>query len=154
MYKYYSGMDFDDSYVSFLTAVRLKEAGFPQNIFCPKYYNSSQLQQWTIVKNHACSIWTTDDMICQCPTLAVAAKWIKQCKEIRIVPKREFDWNEIDEKYENPKYVVDFYRTNDMILGRYMKPVPEGRQCNPKPYCYETYEEALEAGINYILDKY
>lgn len=118
----------EESYVSFDTARMLKEAGFDVPT-STHYSNSGEVWQSSAPEDY------NDDKSCKAcsrPTQALAARWLREVH--RIV---------VDVAYIPPHVGRDVWQyfvggmDNMVLLGDY----------EPSDRKYETYEEAMEAGL-------
>lgn len=126
----------EESYVSFDTAKLLKEVGF--DVPCKNYYELEDGEE--VIKD---SISPYDyngfgDMICSHPTLALAARWLREVHDTFVKMERvgNFDGKEFR-----------FYWSYSLISvsTACLKSISGGR--------YDSYEEALEAGIVQVLER-
>ena len=116
----------EDEYVSFETAKLLKEAGF--DVPCFNQYT----ERGTIWHCDCPENFNKSQCVTSCPTQALAARWLREVH--RIV---------VDVAYIPPHVGRDVWQyfvggMDDMVwLGDY----------EPSDRKYETYEEAIEAGL-------
>ena len=123
----------EEQFVSFDTARMLKEAGF--HIPCIKVYNkhSKNLDAWSypVDSNQHTRYYSA-------PTQALAARWLREVH--RIV---------VDVAYIPPHVGRDVWQ--DFVGG--MDDMVWPGDYEPSDRKYETYEEALEAGISFAFKK-
>lgn len=121
-------------FVSFEIATKLKEKGYPQS---PDYFNYSSYYDWDgLRKIHSlcnASVWfdsnISRDNIYFAPTISQVLKWLREEKKLHLIIPASFDegyWWE----------VRDFNRE----ISEYSNAE------------YRTYEYAVLAGIEYVLD--
>lgn len=117
----------EESYVSFETAKMLKEAGFDE-VCSWAYYRA---YNW-------CLIHERNSKLClgyySRPTQALAARWLRESRHYVICA-----WLAIKEK----KWFYAYGDTDDMFLT-YDYAISDA--------IYETYEEAMEAGLKNCLE--
>lgn len=124
----------NEDFVTFETAKKLKEKGFPQR---PDYFNYSSYYDWdSLRKIHSlsnASVWFDPNIdrenIYFAPTISQVLKWLREEKKLHIIIPASFDrdyWWE----------VRDFNRK----LSEYS--ISE----------FVTYKEAAIDGIKYVLD--
>ena len=105
----------EESYVSFETARLLKEAGF--DVPCDNYYDKD-------------GFFRGDFKAYMCPTQALAARWLREVKNIhiQIYCTSESEWG----------YMAD-------IIGDCDEPIYEDSK-------FPTYERAMEVGLEEVLE--
>lgn len=120
----------EESYVSFDTAKLLKEAGF--DVPCFNQYT----ERGTIWHCDCPENFNKSQCVTSCPTQALAARWLREVHHINVYAC--FDYEEFDEK----KWF--FTREHTMVTD------------DSAVYCdvinYDSYEEALEAGLKHGLE--
>lgn len=126
----------EESYVSFDTARMLKEAGF--DVPCRSYY---ELEDGEAVRKDCIRPYDHNgfgDTICSRPTLALAARWLREVHDTFVKMERVgcFDGKEFR-----------FYWSYSLIRvsTACLKSISGGR--------YDSYEEALEVGIAKCLEQ-
>lgn len=126
----------EESYVSFDTARMLKEVGF--DVPCNSYY---ELEDGEAVRKDCIRPYDNNgfgDTICSRPTLALAARWLREVHDTFVKMERvgNFDGKEFR-----------FYWSYSLISvsTAWLKSISGGR--------YDSYEEALEAGIVQVLER-
>ena len=113
----------EEQFVSFDTARMLKEAGF--DVPCEKWYGESGFFMSGNYKE------------CKCPTQALAERWLREVH--RIVVDATF----IPPSTDGNAWRYFIGEMDDMVWnGDYV----------PSDEFYETYEEALEAGLKHGLE--
>lgn len=124
----------DENFVTFETAKKLKEKGFPQR---PDYFNYSSYYAWDgLRKIHSlsnASVWFDPnidrDNIYFAPTISQVLKWLREEKKLHIIIPASFDrdywWEVRDFNRKLSEYSIS-------ELG--------------------TYEETAIDGIKYVLD--
>lgn len=126
----------EESYVSFDTAKLLKEVGF--DVPCNSYY---ELEDGEAVRKDCIRPYDNNgfgDTICSRPTQALAARWLREVHDTFVKMERvgNFDGKEFR-----------FYWSYSLISvsTACLKSISGGR--------YDSYEEALEAGIVQVLER-
>ncbi len=123
-------------FVSFETAKKLKEKGYPQRYFgeysmagaC--YFNDGRFYEDGCIAN-------VEDC-CTAPTISQVLKWLREEKKIYVIV-------EPFPSYSNINNVTWIYK---------LKYNSDGDSLNFKEslFSFETYEEAALAGISYVLE--
>ena len=118
----------EEQFVSFETAKLLKEAGF--DVPCYMQYSERGVQ-W----DASCpENFNADDWGCSCPTQALAARWLREVHHFAVCV-----WFSKDhEKW--------FYVYGDM------QNITFDTDYDISEYEYETYEAALESGLQVALE--
>ena len=120
----------EESYVSFDTARMLKEAGF--DVPCTSQYTEG-MGVWNVEYPYN---FNEDDFGYSRPTQALAARWLREVHHINVYAC--FDYEKFDER----KWF--FTREHTMVND------------DSAVYCsitnYNSYEEALEAGLKHGLE--
>ena len=118
----------EEQFVSFDTAKLLKEAGF--DVPCYMQYSERGVQ-W----DASCpENFNADDWGCSCPTQALAARWLREVHHFAVCV-----WFSKDhEKW--------FYVYGDM------QNITFDTDYDISEYEYETYEAALESGLQVALE--
>ena len=131
----------NEYFIPYELAVKLKEKGFPQR---PDYCNYSSYYEWDgLRKIHSlsnASVWfdpnISRDNIYFAPTISQVLKWLREEKKIFVA--------------------IDYYPAgyNAMIYtGLSQKDgFCDNEQYIDKCDCYNTYELAALAGIEYVID--
>ena len=120
-----------EDFVTYELAVKLKEKGFRRP--CILYYNSDKVRTWFnepyIAKNFIPTTLGNDDVLA--PTISQVLKWLREEKKIHIV--------------------IDF----DSTMNWYYQIALYGLTTYEKEskHKYNSYEQAVLAGIEYVLDK-
>lgn len=127
----------EESYVSFDTARMLKEAGFEANL--KTRYVEEEKDEWAFWESGTKrSDYNYFDDTIACPTLALAARWLREVHDTFVKMERVgcFDGKEFR-----------FYWSYSLIRisTACLKSISGGR--------YDSYEEALEAGIVQVLER-
>jgi hypothetical protein len=121
--------------VNFELAQKLKEKGFRKP--CILYYNSDKVRTWfnepDIAKNFVPTTLGDDDVLA--PTISQVLKWLREEKKISIEPG--IHWT--------LKWMCGIYGLNDDISDF-------TQRNNDGFILYDSYEQALLAGIEYVLD--
>ena len=117
----------EEQFVSFDTAKMLKEAGF--DVPCTSQYSDIGVQ-W---ESTSLSNFNADDWAYSCPTQALAARWLREVHNIHLFVNYFFEDN------------MWFYVTVDLTESDEIKGI------HPNESNYESYEEALEAGLQEAL---
>lgn len=125
----------EEQFVSFDTARILKEAGF--DVPCYVQYSERGVQ-W----NASCpENFNADDWGCSCPTQALAARWLREVHGIHVSSNifmdfaNDADGNTVDEW---TFWSFDLFDNSGRIIEE-----SDDR--------YDSYEEALEAGLKHGL---
>lgn len=120
-------------YVTFDVAKLLKEKGYDKP---SKYYyrkdDGNFMEAFSLLYNDM----GFDTVECIAPTLVEAAKWLRE-KGVYLYPVPE-----LDKRTGNVWYKIKIITHSDLVWGRKGKIIP---------ICSESYEEALDAGIEYAL---
>lgn len=127
----------EESYVSFETAKLLKEAGFEANL--KTRYVEEEKDEWAFWESGTKrSDYNYFDDTIACPTQALAARWLREVHDTFVKMERvgSFDGKEFR-----------FYWSFSIISvsTACLKSISGGR--------YDSYEEALEAGIVQVLER-
>ncbi len=127
----------EESYVSFDTAKLLKEAGFEANL--KTRYVEEEKDEWAFWESGTKrSDYNYFDDTIACPTQALAARWLREVHDTFVKMERvgSFDGKEFR-----------FYWSFSIISvsTACLKSISGGR--------YDSYEEALEAGIVQVLER-
>ena len=118
----------EEQFVSFDTAKLLKEAGF--DVPCYMQYSERGVQ-WNASSPEN---FNADDWGCSCPTQALAARWLREVHHFAVCV-----WFSKDhEKW--------FYVYGDM------QNITFDTDYDISEYEYETYEAALESGLQVALE--
>lgn len=119
-------------FVTFEIAKKLKDKGFPQgneNDITEKYYTiSDSLKSAIMLANN-------EDVKWYCPTISQVLKWLREKKKLFIeifMYHNHYLW----EIYNTEMYDVDFTQKSEKYSEKE----------------YVSYEEAVLAGIEYVLD--
>ena len=122
----------EEQFVSFETAKMLKEAGFEANL--KTRYVEEEKDEWAFwesgVKRSDYNYF--DDTIA-CPTQALAARWLREVHSIMVIPF-------FDDDMEQWYYVIDGVTKES------------GIECVQSASDYDSYEEAIEAGLKHSLE--
>lgn len=130
-----------EDFVTYETAKKLKEKGFPQR---PDYCNYSSYYEWDgLRKIHSlsnASVWfdtnISRDNIYFAPTISQVLKWLRDEKAIHIdIAIWEGGW------------YCDVW-----VYGFYEEEKEYFIQIRHQSDDYESYEDAALAGIDYVLD--
>lgn len=144
--------------VNFEQAKALKELGFPQNIYTSKVYLEKTIPHDIIAKECGLSDWQciggklipcSSDYnkygvdTCNCPTLELVAKWLRDEKSIIVTVKPFFVHSNVHSKeIEVIKYIVN------------VEGITEGNtyfvQFTSAPI--NSYEESLSVGIDKAIE--
>lgn len=118
----------EDDFVTYEQAVKLKELGFDWK--CKNYYSYED----KALKEIACINHNREKFlgICSAPKLAQAAKWLREAKNIHVVPVLE-NVNKAD------------YCCHITQLHKSVKRIIDGDKY------FESFESALSAGIDTAL---
>ena len=127
----------EEQFVSFETAKLLKEAGFEANL--KTKYVEEEKDEWAFWESGAKrSDYNYFDDTIACPTLALAARWLREVHDTFVKMERVgcFDGKEFR-----------FYWSYSLIRvsTACLKSISGGR--------YDSYEEALEVGIAKCLEQ-
>ena len=142
-----------EDFVTFETAKKLKEKGFPQR---PDYFNYSSYYAWDgLRKIHSlsnASVWFDPNIdrenIYFAPTISQVLKWLRDENKIHIEPCILADCDtDADGKlityYTYWSFTITSIESGDMIYSEY-------EHTNDRRF--DSFEEAALAGIEYILD--
>ena len=126
----------EESYVSFETAKLLKEAGFEANL--KTMYVEEEKDEWAFWDSGAKrSDYNYFDDTIACPTQALAARWLREAHGIHVSSNIFMDSaNDADGK------TVD-----EWTFWSYDLFDNSGRIIEESDDRYDSYEEALEAGL-------
>lgn len=128
----------EESYVSFDTAKLLKDAGF-RELTKTHYSNSGQVWETAMPADY------NDDFNCNTcnrPTLALAARWLREVNGIHVSSNIFMDSaNDADGK------TVD-----EWTFWSYDLFDNSGRIIEESDDRYDSYEEAIEAGLKHSLE--
>ena len=124
-------MNTHETYVSLETAQLLKEAGFDWD--CLGVWVEGKFSIWYEPKSNVW--WKGQKEVYSASTLAVAQKWLREVKNIQIIAS-----SLAGSKKWTPLITKDFLLLHEDISGVAL--THEN---------FDTYEEALEAGINKCL---
>lgn len=117
-----------EEYVTFKQAKALKELGFPQDTSLTDYgwscWGGANIENIKVYKVKEC------DLICISPTLSMVQKWLREEKNYIIESIYNY----------SRKFVYCIYINGD----------PDKMSFNLDPY--NTYEQALSAGINKCIN--
>lgn len=119
-----------EDYVSFETAKLLKEKGFDEPIQYFYKFDSKELYRGTVFTNTQIG-----DKFYNAPTLQMAMKWLREVHNIFIVIEPHM-YDYINEK--NSSYVASLWQGDNYYENIILKDYP-------------TYEETVEAAIQYSL---
>ncbi|MBP3732442.1 MAG: hypothetical protein J6I84_04275 [Bacilli bacterium] len=144
-----------EEYVSFEIAKLLKEKGF--NCLCPAYY-SEFFDNWKTLRFWKCGKPKTYDTVRNngyllVPTQSVVMKWLREVHKIHLDIGITLTSTEDPVNYPPKYYVyVESVETGESLI-RYGSnandlTIPNGNG----PRSFDTYEEAVETGINYCLE--
>lgn len=120
----------EESYVSRDTARMLKEAGF--DVPCNSYY---ELEDGEAVRKDCIRPYDHNgfgDTICSRPTMALAARWLREVHRISV-----------DAAFMAPSTNIDVWQ---YFIGKMDDMIWPG-DFETSERTYATYEEALEAGL-------
>lgn len=142
-----------EDFVTFETAKKLKEKGFPQR---PDYFNYSSYYDWDgLRKIHSlsnASVWFDPNInrenIYFAPTISQALKWLRKEKKIHIEPCILADCDiDADGKlityYTYWSFSITSIESGDMIYSEY-------EHMNDRRF--DSFEYAALAGLKYALD--
>lgn len=142
-----------EDYVTFETAKKLKEKGFPQR---PDYFNYSSYYDWDgLRKIHSlsnASVWFDPNInrenIYFAPTISQVLKWLREEKKIHIEPCILVDGDiDADGKlityYTYWSFSIISIESGKMIYYEY-------EHMNDRRF--DSFEEASLSGIEYTLD--
>ena len=131
----------EESYISFDTAKLLKEAGFEANL--KTRYVEEEKDEWAFWDSGAKrSDYNYFDDTIACPTQALAARWLRETHGIHVSSNifmdsaNDADGNTVDE--------WNFW-SYDLFDN-------SGRIIEESDDRYDSYEEALEAGLKHCLE--
>lgn len=117
----------EEQFVSFDTAKMLKEAGF--DLPCTSQYTEG-MGVWNVEYPYN---FNEDDFGYSRPTQALAARWLREVHSIMVIPF-------FDDDMEQWYYVIDGVTKES------------GIECVQSASDYDSYEEALEAGLKHCLE--
>lgn len=118
----------EESYVSFDTAKLLKEAGF--DVPCTSQYADNGFG-WD---NLSRANYNSCESLFSRPTQALAARWLREVHHYAVCVWFTIDYN---------KWFYAYGDTENMAFDE---------EYSISEFIYETYEEALEAGLKYALE--
>lgn len=116
-----------EAYVSFEAAKRLKKKGF--NWPCTCYYDDDGIMHEALDYVRQNDGEDDDNEECLCPTQQMAMRWLREEKDIDIIP--------FHEKLPNDCYWCRIER--NLFTAHEQEPI------------YSTYEDAVEAALQYCL---
>ena len=119
----------EEQYVSFETAKLAKEKGFD----IPTRYGFSERR--SLVRVDTSDNWNQDKELYSRPTQSLLARWLREKKRIYI-----------------EVILASFYSDALFRLCIYNMNEPEYNSDNPRPAYYDTYEKAMEAGLQEALN--
>lgn len=120
-------MTITEDYVSFDTAMLLKEKGFKGDCIAVYNGNGKLFIDEEIGNNDNIPYWS------DAPTLQMVMKWLREAKGIAIVPI-------LSSVLDNEKFLWDI----EIIVAKTNETYHQG-------WVYESYERACEAAIKYCL---
>lgn len=130
-------MNTHETYVSLEVAKLLKQAGFDWNT-----YNGYNENGKFADKCRNLIDWNDFDDFYSAPTLSVAQKWLREVKEMYAEAY-------LSESHHTPVWIASVYLWENRPLGRELR---DKCLCTGiGPVHFNTYEEALEAGIKKCL---
>ena len=125
-----------DEFCSYKTSMLAKEKGF--DIYCTDCYETSNEDENIHIDTYTgltgCEDWTFD---CYRPTQSLLQRWLREKHKMIVIP---FPIDSYD--YWNFKLLIPD------IMSPFFEQIPI------VPEEYKSYEEALEAGMYYVLSKY
>ena len=122
----------EEQFVSFDTAKLLKEAGFEANL--KTRYVEEEKDEWAFwASGTKRSDYNYFDDTIACPTQALAARWLREVHSIMVIPF-------FDDDMEQWYYVIDGVTKES------------GIECVQSASDYDSYEEAIEAGLKHSLE--
>lgn len=123
--------------VTLETAKLLKEKGFRED--CMAFYTKDVLFKCNAYIN-------TNVLKLPAPTQSIAQKWLRETKNIHVlsIPRIIESYNKIGEVV---KTIVEFYYWEIYVVGSSHKYIAQNCLSNQ----FNTYEEALEAGLQEAL---
>ena len=124
----------EESYVSFDTAKLLKEAGF--DVPCNSYY---ELEDGEAVRKDCIRPYDHNgfgDTICSRPTLALAARWLRDKHKLHVSVS-------IAGLFDGLRDLI-YWAFSVMNVNTALFEYIDGNR-------YDTYEEAMEAGLQSVL---
>lgn len=125
----------EESYVSFDTAKMLKEAEFREPT---KTHYSNSGQVWETITPADCN----NDFNCNRPTQALVARWLREVHGIHVSANIFTESaNDVDDNTVNERnfWSYDLFHNSGRII----------ELSNDK---YDSFEEAIEAGLKYSLE--
>ena len=125
-----------EEYVSFETATLLKNEGFNQK--CINYY----LEDGSMFGHCYQEILPKDKEVIECPTQAMAMRWIREVYGVHITIKLTVRKDIRTGFYAKINYIKD---------GKWLGITTKGNDPDEDNVGYDTYEEAVEAGISFCL---
>jgi len=142
-------MSTHESYVSLETAKLLKKAGFYWD--CYELYER-EYEQDGRTRAETSANWNSTSKYYSAPTLDVAQRWLREVKNISVEAK-SFRWVN---RYQDDKYTVT-YRHELWPIDTSIIPSEEDKFIRYTLDCacdieFQTYEQALEAGIKKTLE--
>jgi hypothetical protein len=128
-----------EDFVTFETAVKLKEKGFPQS---PDYFNYNNYYEWDGLRKihplYNVNIWFDNinkKNLYFAPTISQVLKWLREEKEIHV---------EIDIMKAYPEAKLIYWGYNIVLIDKY------------EVYHFEwnsnSFEQAALTGIEYVLN--
>ena len=118
----------NEDYVSFSSAILLKEKGFVGE--CSRFYMPNGNGRWKYGHYHDFDISERID----CPTLQMAMKWLRENKGVAIIPI-------ISSILDNEKFLWDI----KIVVAKNHTSFSQG-------WVYEKLEQAFEHAIHYSLE--
>lgn len=126
----------NEDYVSFKIAKLLKEKGFDENTPVNYFVGDDKPRGCIVGEMIYHKRLEEDTHLIACPTLQMAMKWLREVHSLYIDIVTSFSQDGIC-------YTFSCSNTMDLIQGT------KGTSYHE----YQTYEEACEAGIKYVLEK-
>ena len=138
-----------EEFVTLETAKLLKAAGFKEDVssFYELVYKGGSGPEYEIDESYDAQNYNTDVYSISAPTQSIAQKWLRETKNLHVLstPKVVESYNKIGEVV---KTEVEFYYWDIYVVGSNKhKHIIQNCFTNQ----FNTYEEALEAGLQEAL---
>lgn len=134
-----------EDYVSFETAMLLKEKGFNEK--CREYYVKSKECGIEFYSGGTCDYNTVEGLVCSAPTLQRVMKWLREVHHLHIEIGIGAD---IESTFGYMPVIYGVLEKKRLYGGMF---VPMADVEDIVDYTPETYEKAAEEAIRYCLEK-
>lgn len=145
-----------EDYVTYEVGLLLREKGFDE--ICEMFYcKPNEGYKNNLVKREWRNSALREDMVCTCPTVYLAMKWLREIHNIDIDIKAEVGMLQVKRyvpvvKTYHPKYDEELGRDR-LNQKSHSTSKPLKGEMFPVYEDFATYEEACNEAINYCLEK-